>query len=137
LPVEKLMGKAARVIVTRVARLKEEFNVLIIGGLHNKALAERIMLESYAVGAYPFLWVFDEEFFLKYGEDLFKNTIAPLPKHLRALLEDSDVIIWLSQFYDLARLPADVQEAVISFWSDVYEAIKARPRVRSLPRPGG
>ena len=127
--VEKLMEKAARVITTRVACLKEGFNALIISGLHNKALAERIMLESYAVGAYPYLWAFDEEFFLSYGEDLSEETIALLPKHLRALLENSDVILWLSQFYNVERLPAEVEEAVISFWSEVHEAIKAKPRV--------
>jgi len=136
MPVEKLMGRAARVIVTRVACLKEEFNVLIISGLHNKTLAERIMRESYTVGAYPYLWTFDEEFFLKYGKNLSKDTIASLPKHLRALLEESDVILWLSQFYDVKRLPAEVEEAVIAFWDEVHEAIKARPRLLvNLPSP--
>jgi len=136
MPLEKLMEKAACAIVTRVACLKEEFDVLIISGLHNKGLAECIMRESYTVGAYPYLWTFDEEFFLKYGENLSKDTIASLPKHLRALLEDSDVIVWLSQFYDLKRLPAEVEEAVIAFWDEVHGAIKARPRLLvNLPSP--
>jgi len=136
MPVERLMERVARVIATRVACLREGLNVLIISGLHNKALAERIMRESYAVGAHPYLWMFEEEFFLKYGGNLSKDAIASLPKHLRALLEESDVILWLSQFYDVERLPAEVKEAVIAFWNEVHEAIKARPRLLvNLPSP--
>jgi leucyl aminopeptidase (aminopeptidase T) len=126
---EKLMRKAARAIVTSIACLNEKFNVLVISGLHNKTLAEYLMLESYAVKAHPYLWVFDEEFFLKYVKILSKDTIAFLPEHVRSLLENSNVIIWLSHFDDLEKFPADVRKAMISFWDDVYETIKAKPRL--------
>jgi leucyl aminopeptidase (aminopeptidase T) len=126
---EKLMRKAAHAIVTRIACLKEKFNVLVICGFHNKILAEHIMLESYAVKAYPYLWVFDEEFFLKYVKILSKDTIAFLPEHERSLLKNSNVIIWLSHFDDLEKFPADVRKAMISFWDYVYETIKAKPRL--------
>jgi len=123
------MREAARAIVTSVACLKEKFNVLVISGFHNKTLAEHITLESYAVRAYPYLWVFDERFFLKHVKILSEDTIAILPEHLRSLLENSDVIIWLSQFDDLEKFPPDVRKAMISFWDDVYKAIRAKPRL--------
>jgi len=129
LPIEKLMRKAARAIVTSIACLKEKFNVVIISGLHNKTLAEHIMLESYAVKAYPYLWVFNEKFFLKHAKFFPTDTISFLPEHIRSLLENSNVIIWLSQFDDLEKFPADVRKAIISFWDDVDEAIKAKPRL--------
>jgi len=123
------MREAARAIVANIACLKEKFNVLVICGLHNKVLAEHIMLESYTVGAYPHLWVFDEKFFLKYVEILSENTIANLPEHLRSLLENSNVIIWLSQFDDLDKFPTNIRKAIVSFWDDVYETIRAKPRL--------
>jgi leucyl aminopeptidase (aminopeptidase T) len=127
LPMEKLMRKAARAIVTTVACLKEKLNVLVICGLHNKALAEQLTLESYAVRAYPYLWVFDEKFFLKHVKIISKNTISILPRHLRSLLENSNVIIWLSQFDDLEKFPADVRKAMISFWDDVEKTVRGKP----------
>lgn len=49
------MRKAGRAIVTSIACLKRKFNVLVICGLHNKMLGQHIILESYAVKAYPHL----------------------------------------------------------------------------------
>jgi len=129
LSMEKLMREAARAIVTSIACLREKFNVLVICGLHNKALAEYITRESYAVGAYPYLWVFDEKFFLQYTEILSKNTIATLPGHLRSLLENSNMIIWLSQFDYLEKFSPEARKAMISFWDNVDEVIKAKPRL--------
>jgi len=126
---EKLVRQAARAIVTNIACLKEKFNVLVICGLHNKTLAEHITLESYAMKAYPYLWVFDEKIFLKNVKILCEDEIAILPEHLRSLLENSNVIIWLSQFDDLEKLPPGVRKAMISFWDNVDEAIKAKPRL--------
>jgi leucyl aminopeptidase (aminopeptidase T) len=75
---KKSLREAAHRIVTNIACLKEKFNVLIICGLHNKALAEFITLESYAVGAYPYLWVFDDKIFLKYVKTFPENAITIL-----------------------------------------------------------
>ena len=129
LTMQKLMEEAACAIVTNVACLKEKFNVLVICGLHNKMLAEYITLESYVVEAYPYVWVFDEKFFLKYAKTFSEDTIAILSKHATSLLENSDVIIWLSQFDDLEKLPTNVRKAIVSFWDAVYEAIRAKPRL--------
>jgi len=126
---EKLVRQAARTIVTNIAYLKEKFNVLVICGLHNKPLAEHITLESYTMKAYPYLWVFDEKIFLENVKILCEDEIAILPEHLRSLLENSNVIIWLSQFDDLAKFPPGVRKAMISFWDNVDEAIKAKPRL--------
>lgn len=128
---ENSMKEVAHTIVANIACLKGNFNVLIICGLHNKALAEYLMLESYAVGAYPYLWVFDEKAFLKHAKTLSENVIRVLPKHVHSLLMDSDVIIWLSQFGDslLKRYPANVKEAIISFWDNVHETIRAKPNL--------
>lgn len=128
LSMEKMIGDAARVIVIRVACLRRNFNVLIICGLHNKVFAERLVLESYSVGAYPYLWVFDERLLLKYSK-FSENAVATLPKHVRCLLENSDVIMWLSQYDDLEKFPENVRKAIVSFWDAVYEAIKAKPRL--------
>jgi len=62
------MRDVAHIIATSIACLKEKFNVLIICGLHNKRLAEYIILKSYTVGAYPYLWVFDEKFLLTHAK---------------------------------------------------------------------
>jgi len=123
------MREVAHAIVTNIACLKEKFNVLVICGLHNKILAEHIMLESYAIRAYPHLWVFDEKFFLKDVKNLSEDTIAILPEHLRSLLENSNVIIWLSQFDNLEKFPTNIRKAIVSFWDDVDETIRAKPRL--------
>jgi len=124
---EKSMREVAHTIVTNIAYLKEKLNVLIICGLHNKALAEYITLESYAVGAYPHLWVFDEKVFLKYAGIPSENVVKVLPKHVRSLLINSDVIVWLSQFGDLRKIPKNVKKAIFSFWDSVDETIRAKP----------
>jgi leucyl aminopeptidase (aminopeptidase T) len=126
---EKSTREVAHTIVTNIACLKEKFNVLIICGIHNKALAEFITLESYAVGAYPHLWVFDDKIFLKYAKTFPENAIAILPGHVCSLLKNSDVIIWLSQFGDLRKIPKNVKKAIFSFWDNVDEAIRAKPRL--------
>ncbi|MBS7633418.1 aminopeptidase [Candidatus Bathyarchaeota archaeon] len=123
------MKTTAHTIVTDIACLKEKFNVLVICGHHNKTLAEHITLESYAMRAYPYLWVFDERFFLRHAKTLSDETVAILPEHLRSFLENSDVIIWLSQFDELEKFPAHARNAIISFWDHVYESIKAKPRL--------
>lgn len=127
LTMEKSMREAARAITTSIACLKENFNVLVICGLHNKMLAELITLESYVVKAYPHLWMFDEKFFLKYSKMVSEDAIAILPEHVRSLLENSNVIIWLSQYDDLDKFPANVRKAIVSFWDAVDEVIKTKP----------
>jgi leucyl aminopeptidase (aminopeptidase T) len=126
---EKLMKKTAHTIVTNIACLKEKFNVLIICGLHNKALAEYITLESYTVGAHPYLWEFDEKIFLKHAKTPSENVIKVVPKHVHSLLTNSDVIVWLSQFGDLRKIPKNVKKAMFSFWDSVDETIEAKPRL--------
>jgi len=123
------MREAAHAIVTNIACLKKKFNVLVICGLHNKMLAEQIMLASYVMKAHPYLWMFDEKFFMKYQKTFSEDAIAILPEHVGSLLKNSDVIIWLSQFDDLEKLPTNVRKAIVSFWDAVYEAIRAKPRL--------
>jgi leucyl aminopeptidase (aminopeptidase T) len=126
---EKLMRETANTIVHSVACLKRNYNVLVVCGLHNKVFAEQLMLESYAVGAHPYLWMFDEKFFLKYSKKFLENAVAILPRHVRSLSENSDVIMWLSQFDNIEKLPADVRKAIFSFWDTFDMAIKAKPRL--------
>lgn len=73
--------------------------------------------------------MFDEKFFLKYVKMLSEDAIAILPEHLRSLLENSNVIIWLSQYDDLDKFPANVRKAIVSFWDAVYEVIETKPRL--------
>lgn len=122
-----LMRESAHVIVISVACLRKKSNVLIVCGLHNKVFTEYIMLESYVVGAYPYLWVFDENFFLKCSNIISEDVISVLPEHASSLLKKSDVVIWLSQFEDFEKFPEDFGRAVSSFWDAVYEVAKAKP----------
>jgi leucyl aminopeptidase (aminopeptidase T) len=127
LDMENSMMETANVIVTSVACSRKKSNMLIVCGLHNKVFAEHIMLESYRVGAHPYLWVFDENFFLKHSNMISEDVIVVLPEHTRSLLEKSDVVIWLSQFEDFEKFPANIRRAVSSFWDAVYEVAKSKP----------
>ena len=124
---EDLMRETAHAMVTSVACLRKKSNVLIVCGLHNKLFAEHIVLESYVVGAYPYLWVFDENFFLKCSNMISEDVVAVLPEHARSLLKKSDVVIWFSQFGDFEKFPEDFGRAISSFWDAVYEVVKAKP----------
>ena len=123
------MRETANIIVNSVACLRRNFDVLVVCGLHNKVFAEQLMLESYAVGAHPYLWVFDEKFFLKYSRKFPEDGVAILPKHIQSLLENSDEIIWLSQFDNLEKFPSNVRKGIVSFWDTFDEVIKAKPRL--------
>ena len=72
--------------------------------------------------------VFDGKFFLKYAKMFPNDAIAILPEHAHSLLKASDVIIWLSQFDDFEKFPTNVRKAMISFWDNAYEVIRAKPR---------
>ena len=98
LDAETSMRQVAEAIVTKVACLKKNSNVLVICGVHNQSLAEQIMLQSYVAEARPFLWIFNERFFLRDSQFATAGSLAVLPVHTRSLLEKSDVVIWLSQF---------------------------------------
>jgi len=91
--------------------------------------AEHIKLESYVAGAYPYLWVFDENALLKCSKMVSENVVAVLPEHVQSLLEKANIVIWLSQFEDLAKFPADFRRAISSFWDAVYEVVKTKPRL--------
>jgi leucyl aminopeptidase (aminopeptidase T) len=131
-----LTRKTAHIIVHDIARLRENATVTIICGLHNKRLAEDITLESHLTGAQPFLWVFNEKIIRENSDIAHAQQLATLPKHAEALLEKSDVIIWLSQFKDFRRLPENVKRAVGSFWDAVDETVKLKPRLLvNLPSP--
>ena len=132
---EIALKESAHVIVTDVARLRKRPNVLIICGPHNKVLAEYIMLESQRIGARPNLWTFDEDFFVK-SLTASKNLTTTILKHVQSLVEKSNVIIWLSQFEDVERIPADFRKTVYSFWDAVDQTAKLKPRLFvNLPSP--
>jgi len=133
---EIALKECAHVIVTNVAVLRRRPNVLVICGPHNKVLAEYIMLESQRIGAHPNLWAFDEDFFRKGSETASLNLTTTVLKHARSLVEKSNVIIWLSQFENVEKLPADIRRAVYSFWDAVDQAVKLKPRLFvNLPSP--
>jgi len=133
---EIALKESAHVIVTRVACLRRRPNVLIICGPHNKVLAEYVMLESQRIGAHPQLCTFDEEFYLTSLKDDSATLTNAVLKHTCSLVEKSHVIVWLSQFEDIDRLPVDIRKVVYSFWDSVYEAAKPKPRLFvNLPSP--
>ena len=90
---ERALKEAAHVIVTRAACLRKRRDVLVICGLHNKILAQYIMLESQRVGAHPFLWEFNEDFFLESLKTASEKPLAAVLSQARSLLEKSDAII--------------------------------------------
>jgi len=127
LTLENLMKEAAHSIVTRCACLKKGSSILIICGKHNSAFAEHLMRECYAEHAYPHLWVFDENSLPRKAKIVAENIEAMLPKHTRSLLENSDLVFWLSQFENPKSAPTDLGIAVCSYWDQVYESVKAKP----------
>ncbi len=121
------MKKAAHSIATRAALLKRGSNVLIICGKHNSTFAEGLMLECYAKHACPHLWVFDEHLLPKRAKMVAEGADDMLPKHTRSLLDNSDLIIWLTQFEDPKNALTDLGTAACSYWDQVYETAKGKP----------
>jgi leucyl aminopeptidase (aminopeptidase T) len=133
---ERALKEAAHVIVTSAAGLRKRPNVLVICGAHNKILAKYIMLEAQRVGAIPFLWEFNEDFFLESLKNASEKPLAAVLDQVHSLAEKSNTIIWLSQFEDVGRFPANVRKVVYSFWDDVYAAVRHKPRLLvNLPSP--
>ncbi len=89
--------------------------MLIVSGFLNKVFAEHKRLESYVVEAYPYLWMFDENSFLKRTNIIPEDIITILPEHVRSLLEKSDAVIWLSQFEDFEKFSPELGRAIDSF----------------------
>jgi len=133
---ERALKEAAHVIVTSVAVLRKRPNVLVICGAHNKILAKYIMLEAQRVGAHPFLWEFNEDFFLESLKNTSEKPLAAVLGQVHSLVEKSSTIIWLSQFEDVGRFPVNVRRMVYSFWDDVYAAVRHKPQLLvNLPSP--
>jgi len=124
--VEDLLKEAARSIVARCACLKKEFNVVVICGRHNSAFAEDLVLECYREHTYPYLWVFDENL-LKRAQAVAEDAETRLPRHVRSLLESSDLTIWLTQFENPQSALSELGAAVCSYWDQVDEALKGKP----------
>jgi len=120
------MKEAASSMVTRCACLKKGFNVVIICGRHNRAFAEDLMLECYAEHAFPHLWMFDE-ILIKNAQKIAKDAGTELPRHVRSLLANSDLVIWLTQFENPRDALTELGTAVCSYWDQVDEALKGRP----------
>lgn len=133
---ERALKETAHVIVTQVAYLRKRPNVLVICGAHNKILAKYVMLEAQRVGAHPFLWEFNEDFFLESLKNASEKPLAAVLGQVHSLVEKSNTVIWLSQFEDVGRFRANVRKLVFSFWDDVYAAAKRKPRLLvNLPSP--
>ena len=84
------------------------------------------MLECYREHAYPYLWMFDEDL-LKKAQKVAKDTETKLPRHVRSLLENSDLVIWLTQFENPKSALAELGTDVCSYWDQVDEAVKSKP----------
>jgi leucyl aminopeptidase (aminopeptidase T) len=70
--------------------------------------------------------MFDEDL-LKKAQKVAKNAETRLPRHLRSLLENSDLTIWLTQFENPKNALAELGTAVCSYWDQVDEALKGKP----------
>jgi len=121
-----LLKEAACSIAVHCACLKKGFNVVIICGRHNSAFAEDLVLECHREHAYPYLWVFDENL-LKRAQVVAEDAETRLPRHTRSLLENSDLVIWLTQFENPKSAQAELGTAVCSYWDQVYEVVKGKP----------
>jgi len=133
---ERALKETAHVIVTRAACLRKKRDALIVCGPHNKVLAQYIMLEAQRVGAQPFLWEFNEDFFRDSFEKASENPLGAVLGQARSLVEKSNTIIWLSQSEDVETFPTNVRKAIYSFWDGIYEAVKPKPCLFvNLPSP--
>jgi leucyl aminopeptidase (aminopeptidase T) len=121
------MKEAAHSTVTRCACLKKGMSTLIICGEHNRVFAEYLMRECYAKHAHPHLWVFDENLLPKKTKKVAESVEVVLPKHTRSLLENSDLVFWLSQFENPKTAWTVLGEAVCSYWDKVDECVRGKP----------
>jgi leucyl aminopeptidase (aminopeptidase T) len=133
---ERALKETAHVIAASAACLRKGRDALIICGPHNKVLAQYIMLEAQRVGSQPFLWEFNEDFFRESFEKPSENPLSTVLVQTRSLVEKSDAIIWLSQFEDVEKFPANIRKAIYSFWDAIGEAVKPKPCLFvNLPSP--
>ena len=123
------MKKAARSIVTRSACLGVSAisSVLIICGRHNTAFAECLVAECHSENVSPHLWMWDENLLPRKGRILPETVTVKVPKHTRSLLQDSDLVIWLTQFENPKTAKDELGTAVCSFWDEVYEVVRGKP----------
>jgi leucyl aminopeptidase (aminopeptidase T) len=70
--------------------------------------------------------MFDEEL-AKKTRATIEGVEARLPKHTRSLLEQSDVVIWLTQFENPKATLAELGEDVCLFWDRVESVMKGKP----------
>ena len=128
LNLKDLMKKAARSIVTRSAclRVGAMSSVLIICGKHNSAFAEYLVAECYSEHVSPHLWMWDENLLPRKGRIFAETVTAKIPKHTRSLLQDSDLVIWLTQFENPKNAKDELGTAVCSFWDEVYEVVRGK-----------
>ena len=126
---EDLMKKAARSIATRSAclRVSAISSVLIICGRHNGAFAEYLVAECHSEHVSPHLWMWDENPLPRKGRIFPETVTVKFPKHTRSLLQDSDLVIWLTQFENPKNAKDELGTAVCSFWDEVYEVVRGKP----------
>lgn len=118
------MKGAAHSIVTRNACPKKASNILIICGKHNSTFAGHLMTECYTEHVYPHLWTWDENLL---PSNRKTAVMAKLPQHTRSLLENSDLVIWMTQFENPKNAMTDLGTTVCSFWDEVYEVVEGKP----------
>ena len=129
------LHKAAETIINQAALVDENTKLLIIHGKHNKNFAELIALEAFEVGVWPFVWSFDDFLLLNLHDSIKIPT--EIPEHIKALILNSDTIIWLSQFTHIGMVPKNTKEALFSFWDNVYALASQKPTLLvNFPSPG-
>jgi|Deesub1362A_J573_1020465.scaffolds.fasta_scaffold02102_2 leucyl aminopeptidase (aminopeptidase T) len=129
------LHKAAEAIINQAALVEENTKLLIIHGKHNKNFAELLALEAFKVGTLPFLWSFDDSLFLNLHSNI--KISSKIPEHVKALILNSDTIIWLSQYTHIDMVLENIKEALFSFWGNVYALASQKPALLvNLPSPG-
>jgi hypothetical protein len=129
LNLEDLMKDAAHSIVTRSACLRASAvsDILIICGKHNGAFAENLIAECYEEQVSPHLWVWDENLLPRKRKIAAEGVMLKLPRHTRSLLENSDLVVWLTQFENPKSARDELGTAVCSFWDEVDEVVRGKP----------
>lgn len=84
------------------------------------------MREFLAEHACPHLWIFDESI-MKRAKATAKGLKAKLPKHMRSLLQNSDTIVWLTQYENPREAATELGTDVCAYWDQVYDIAKAKP----------
>lgn len=104
----------ARKLVMYCARVKDNETVTIIGRGDNLFFCELISLQCYKIGAIPQIIIYSDDYKYKMLTETPVKFLKRLPRHLLALIKESDVIITTAFEWKDPKLMGKVPEEKIA-----------------------